>query len=68
MNYNNLDQLNLDDMASLFYENFTVTLIAINELHISTGVEILGPRIAIYADKILHKGSLNSSYWGCEPG
>ena len=69
MNYNNLPEgLELDNVPQLLRSNFTISLIAINEIHIYPGVEILGPRIAMYADKIVHEGSLNSSYWGCEPG
>jgi hypothetical protein len=68
MNYNNLTEVSVNEMADLFYGNFTVTLIAINQLTISAGVEIMGPRIAVYADKINLQGSLNTSYWGCEPG
>jgi hypothetical protein len=40
MDYNDVAEMKLDEMASLLFGNFTVSLIAINQLTIEDGGEI----------------------------
>lgn len=57
--------ISVGEASNLIGLNFTLALIAMNELRTSENQLIKGPRVGIFSNNIYHYGSIDATALGC---